>query len=44
MKDFANRDWAINVKRSNEHGNWTAFGIVMLLMVVGSSNIIELLL
>lgn len=44
MKDYADRSWTTNVKGSNEHGGWVAFGFVMLMLLVGSSDIIERLL
>jgi hypothetical protein len=44
MKDYADRSWATNDKRENSQGSWIAFGILMVLLVIGSSDIVERLL
>lgn len=44
MTDYGDRGWATNDKREKSHGGWVAFVIVLLLLIVGSSDIIEKLL
>jgi hypothetical protein len=44
MKDYADRSWTTNDKRENSQGSWIAFGILMVLLVIGSSDLVERLL
>ena len=44
VKDYADRSWALDAKRSNDHGQGLWFVAYIVLVIVASSDLVERLL